>query len=68
MIPIKIMPIIIPRIINRLECRPEEPDDDTAVGEWYEGVFTGDAANLGAETEKDTLLYTGDTFSTLIVQ
>jgi len=34
MIPIKIMPIAIPRIINRFECLPEElDDDDVAVGE-----------------------------------
>jgi len=33
MIPIKIMPITIPRIINRFERLPEEPDDDIAVGE-----------------------------------
>jgi len=33
--PIKIMPITIPRIINRLEGLPEEldDDDDVSVGE-----------------------------------
>lgn len=62
--PIKIMPITIPRIINRLEGLPEEldDDDDVSVGEWYKGVFTGDAANVGAETEKDMLLYIGGMF------
>lgn len=52
MIAMKIMPIAIPRIRNKFECLPlfGELDDDVAVGEWCKGVFTGDAANVGAET------------------
>lgn len=52
MIAMKIMPIAIPRIRNKFECLPlfGELDDDVEVGEWCKGVFTGDAANVGAET------------------
>lgn len=51
------IPVTIPRITSKFECLPpSEVLDDVAVGTRLSGVFTVDAAKVGAAVEcKDTL-------------